>query len=158
MTGREQTGGGLVIGGGGGPKLFWEGVLWYVFPSPELSTSLCFLSAIPFLQTWIFCEESDNNSIKPLKVLSSCNFMCNFGSGNFPQRSSDRSFRTPPKSRTSTLCRVHVRTDTWFFLDFEGPAPKLTLGAVLPLLTIEIRWQRSQQPPLSHNSKKICPH
>ena len=41
-TGRKQTGGGKRIIGGGVQNRFWEGVLWYVFPSPEFSTPLCF--------------------------------------------------------------------------------------------------------------------
>ena len=42
---RAKTNGGgkRIIGGGGGVQnRFWEGVLWYVFPSPEFSTPLCF--------------------------------------------------------------------------------------------------------------------
>ena len=43
-TGREQTGGGggNRIIGGGVQNRFWGGVWWYVFPSPEFSTPLCF--------------------------------------------------------------------------------------------------------------------
>ena len=36
MTGREQSRWGI-------QNRFWGGVLWYVFPSPEFSTPLCFL-------------------------------------------------------------------------------------------------------------------
>ena len=41
---RAKTNGGgkRIIGGGGVQNRFWEGVLWYVFPSPEFSTPLCF--------------------------------------------------------------------------------------------------------------------
>ena len=43
MTGGEQTGGGgKRIIGGAVQNRFWGGVIWYVFPSFELSTPLCF--------------------------------------------------------------------------------------------------------------------
>ena len=46
-TGRKQTGGGgKRIIGGGVQHRFWEGVLWYVFPSPEFSHPPLFLSEI----------------------------------------------------------------------------------------------------------------
>ena len=38
----KTNGGGKRIIGGGVQNRFWEGVLWYVFPSPEFSTPLCF--------------------------------------------------------------------------------------------------------------------
>ena len=38
----KTNGGGKRIIGGGVQNRFWEGVLWYVFPSPESSTPLCF--------------------------------------------------------------------------------------------------------------------
>ena len=41
-TGRRQTGGGKRIIRRGSKNRFWEGVLWYVFPSPEFSTPFCF--------------------------------------------------------------------------------------------------------------------
>ena len=37
-------GGGKRIIGGGGPKPFWGGVLWYVLPSHEFSTPPLFFS------------------------------------------------------------------------------------------------------------------
>ena len=42
MTGREQGGVGNRIIGGGVQNHFWGGVSWYVFPSPEFSSRLCF--------------------------------------------------------------------------------------------------------------------
>ena len=47
MTGREQTGGEQRGGGtyhkwGGSKTVFGEGFLWYVPPTPEFSTPLCF--------------------------------------------------------------------------------------------------------------------
>ena len=93
------------------------------FPLPELFTFICFLWTIPFLQTWIFCEESDNNSIKPLKVLSSCSFMCNFGSGNFPQRSSDRSFSNPGSRTSAPLSRACPHPHL-ILPGFRGARPK----------------------------------
>ena len=38
----KTNGGGERIIGGGVQNRFWEGVLWYVSPSPEFSTPLCF--------------------------------------------------------------------------------------------------------------------
>ena len=45
-AGREQTGGGNVSEVGGSKTVFWGGVLWYVFPSPECSPPpfFCFLN------------------------------------------------------------------------------------------------------------------
>ena len=37
----KTNGGGQRIIGGGVQNRFWEGVLWYVFPSPEFSTPFC---------------------------------------------------------------------------------------------------------------------
>ena len=42
MTLREQRGGGNRIISGGVQNRFWEGISWYVFPSPEFPP-LCFL-------------------------------------------------------------------------------------------------------------------
>ena len=45
---KTNEGGGKRIIGGGVQNRFWEGVLWYVFPSPEFSTPLCFsLRSLP---------------------------------------------------------------------------------------------------------------
>ena len=38
---KTNWGGKRIIGGGVQKNRFWEGVLWYVFPSPEFSTPLC---------------------------------------------------------------------------------------------------------------------
>ena len=37
-----RGGGGRIMGGGGSKTVSGKGVLWYVFPSPEFSTPLCF--------------------------------------------------------------------------------------------------------------------
>ena len=42
QQGENKRGGGKRIVGGGFQNCFWKGVLWYVFPSPEFSTPLCF--------------------------------------------------------------------------------------------------------------------
>ena len=45
-TGRKQTGG-KTYHRWGVKNRFWEGILWYVFPSPEFSTPPLFFSEIP---------------------------------------------------------------------------------------------------------------
>ena len=40
----KTNGGGKTYHKRGVQNRFWEGVLWYVFPSPEFSTPLCFFS------------------------------------------------------------------------------------------------------------------
>ena len=51
---RAKTNGGgkRIIGGGGVQNRFWEGALWYVFPSPEFSTPLCFPPPFVFSEVW----------------------------------------------------------------------------------------------------------
>ena len=42
----KTNGGGKRIIGGGVQNCFWEGVLWYVFPSPEFSNPPLFFSEV----------------------------------------------------------------------------------------------------------------
>ena len=52
QQGENKRGGGKRIIGRGSKNRFWEGVLWYVFPSPEFSPPL-FFSEVGF-EGWGF--------------------------------------------------------------------------------------------------------
>ena len=63
-TGTARTKGGGVkrIISGGVQNRFWGGVLWYVFPSPEFSTPLCFsLTIASCRKDPVSCRETGAN-------------------------------------------------------------------------------------------------
>ena len=76
QQGENKRGGGKRIIGEGVQNRFWEGVLWYVFPSPEFSTPLCF-SLIKLTGIKMPSEISKLN--KKIAILKTISFDTPFG-------------------------------------------------------------------------------